>query len=280
MIDCHTHTINSPDGYSSVSEMALKAYEKGLSVLAVTDHCEANRFFSIEHYGKKTSGYEYDIYDYGLRFEQSMKDITSAKNEFKGRLDLLCGIELGQATQDLSAADAIAADKRLDFIICSMHELKGYDDFAFLDYNKYDVPFLLELYYEEIYKLCKWGNFDVLGHLTYTLRYIEGKYKIKVDMKPYEDIIRESFGLLIEKGRGIEINTSGLRQEYGKAFPDLYWVKIFREMGGEILTLGSDAHKPEDIGKGIKEGLEIAKEAGFSQICYFKERKPVFIDII
>ena len=137
----------------------------------------------------------------------------------------------------------------------------------------------MEKYFNETYKLCKWGKFDVLGHLTYTLRYIEGDNGIKVDMKPYEEIIRESLKLIIQNGKGIEINTSGLRQKYGKTFPDYEWVKIYRELGGEILSLGSDSHCPEDIGKGIADGAEIALQAGFEYLCYFKERKPNFIKI-
>ena len=118
------------------------------------------------------------------------------------------------------------------------------------------------------------------GKMTYTLRYIEGDHGIHVDMKHYEEIIRESFKLLIQNGKGIEINTSGLRQKYGKTFPDLYWVKIYRELGGEIISLGSDSHCAADIGKGIAEGAEIARDAGFDYLCFFKERKPNFIKII
>lgn len=277
LIDCHTHTTNSPDGNSSVDEMINTAIGKNLSAYAITDHCEVNRWFSIDHYGDTPNGY--DTYDFGTDFEKSMSANTSAKQKYDGRINLLCGIELGQATHDFGIADAIVRDKRLDFVIGSMHQLPDNDDFAFIDYSKHSIPDLMEKYYSEVHKLCKWGKFDVLGHLTYTLRYIEGDNGIKVDMSPYEETIRESFKLLIEKGKGIEINTSGLRQKYGKAFPDLYWVKMFHEMGGEVLSLGSDAHCTEDLGKGIKEGAEIALEAGFDYLCYFKNRKHNFIKI-
>mgnify|MGYP000870376169 CR=1 FL=1 len=277
LIDCHTHTTNSPDGSSSVDEMINTAIEKNFAAYAITDHCEVNRWFSIDYYGDTPNGY--DTYDFGADFEKSMSANTAAKQKYDGKLNLLCGIELGQATHDFGIADAVVRDKRLDFVIGSMHQLPDNDDFAFIDYSKYSVPELVDKYYQEVYKLCKWGKFDVLGHLTYTLRYIEGNNEIKVDMSPYEEIIRESFKLLIENGKGIEINTSGLRQKYGKAFPDLYWVKIFREMGGEVISLGSDAHCAEDLGKGIEEGAKIALEAGFDYICYFKNRKQNFIKI-
>ncbi|MCH5349426.1 MAG: histidinol-phosphatase HisJ family protein [Oscillospiraceae bacterium] len=278
LIDCHSHSTNSPDGHFSPEEMIKTAMEKNYSAYALTDHCEVNRWFSIDHYGVEPN--EYDTYDFGRDFEKSMAENTLLKEKYDGKINLLCGIELGQATHDLGLAEAIVKDKRLDFVIGSMHQLPDNDDFAFIDFSKHSVPELLEKYYAEIYKLCKWGQFDVLGHLTYTLRYIEGDNGIKVDMSPYEEIIRESFKLLIENGKGIEINTSGLRQAYGQPFPNLYWVKMFREMGGEILSIGSDSHTTEDLGKGIAEGAEIALEAGFAHLCYFKERKPQFIKIV
>ena len=278
LIDCHSHSTNSPDGHFSPEEMIKTAMERGFAAYALTDHCEVNRWFSIEHYGVQPN--EYDTYDFGRDFEKSMAENTALKEKYDGKINFLCGIELGQATHDFGLSEAIVKDKRLDFIIGSMHQLPDNDDFAFIDFSKHSVPELLEKYYTEVYKLCKWGQFDVLGHLTYTLRYIEGDNGIKVDMSPYEEIIRESFKILIQNGKGIEINTSGLRQAYGQPFPNLYWVKMFREMGGEVLSLGSDAHTTEDLGKGIAEGAEIAREAGFSHICYFKERKPQFIKIV
>lgn len=277
LIDCHTHSTNSPDGGSPAEEMLIKAMESGFAAYALTDHCEVNRWFSIEHYDVEPN--EYDTYDFGRDFERSMTENTALKEKYDGRINFICGIELGQAPIDLGLAEAIADDKRLDFIIGSIHQVSSYDDFAFIDYSKNAVGPLLELYYENVYKLCRWNKFDVLGHLTYPLRYIEGDKGIKVDMSGYEEIIRKSFKILIENGKGIEINTSGLRQAYGQTFPDLYWVKMFREMGGEVLSLGSDAHCTDDLGKGIKEGAEIALEAGFKYVCYFKNRKPNFIKI-
>lgn len=278
LIDCHTHSTNSPDGYSSSEDMVKTAAELDLAAYALTDHCEVNRWFSIEHYGAEPN--EYDTYDFGRDFEISMAENTALKEKYAGKINFICGIELGQAAHDFGLAEAIVRDRRLDFVIGSVHQLKGNDDFAFIDLSKCSVSELLEKYYSDIYRLCKWGKFDVLGHLTYPLRYIEGENGIKVDMKPYEDIIRQSFKLLIENGRGIEINTSGLRQAYGETFPNLYWIKIFREMGGEILSIGSDAHKTEDLGKGVSDGSEIAAAAGFSHLCFFKERKPNFIKIV
>ncbi len=277
LIDCHTHSFNSPDADNSPEEMVSRAAELDLTAYALTDHCEINRWFSIEHYGAAPN--DYDTYDFGVDFERSMKDNVRLKAEYEGRLNLICGIELGQAAFDFGLAEAVASDKRLDFVIGSVHQICGKDDFAFISYEHEDIVQLLTAYYEDMLRLCKWNKFDILAHLTYPLRYIEGGKGIAVNMSPYEEIIRECFKTLIGNGKGIEINTSGLRQAYGKTFPDLYYVKMFREMGGELLSLGSDAHCTGDLGKGIAEGAEIALAAGFTHLCYFKERKPNFIKI-
>ncbi len=281
LMDCHTHTHNSPDADNkTVADLCKRAMELKLDALAITDHCETNRFYSMEHYNAVPQPDNlFDTYNFDEYFEKSMTENTQAKEQFDGKLNVICGIELGQATHDIETAEKIVSDSRLDFVIGSMHEIPRHLDFAFLDYSKENIPELLKAYFEEIYKLCQWGKFDILGHLTYTLRYIEGEFGYKVNLLPYEEIIAESFRLLADKGKGIEINTSGLRQKYGKTFPDLKYVKLFKDLGGEVLSVGSDSHTPSDLAKGIKEGLELAVNAGFKYVCYFKNHKPVFLPI-
>jgi len=83
----------------------------------------------------------------------------------------------------------------------------------------------------------------------------------------------------VAKGKGIEINTSGLRQAYGDTFPNLECLKLYRDLGGEILTIGSDAHSNLDLGKGIAQGLDIARAAGFTNIAYFEKHEPQFLKL-
>ena len=278
-IDCHTHTRFSVDSDADIIGMIEKAMSLGLSAYAVTDHCECNRWYSEEHYPDETT---YRYFDFGRDFENSVTAVTKLKEKYDGKLNLICGVEMGQGNQVPEIAEKIVSDKRLDFVIGSMHQLPKTEDFAFIEYDKMTVEEmekLLEKYFMEVYNLSKWGKFDILGHLTYPLRYIEDKGNIKVDMSRYEEIIREIFKSIIYNGKGIEINTSGLRQKYGKPFPEYRFVKMYKELGGEILSVGSDAHTVADLGKGVADGAEIAKQAGFKYLCFFKERKPQFLII-
>ena len=111
------------------------------------------------------------------------------------------------------------------------------------------------------------------------LRYTKCKGGFDLDISRFDEIIAESFRCLAQNGKGIEINTSGYRQGYGDSFPNLKYVKLFRDLGGEIITVGSDAHTADDLGSCVDKGAETALAAGFTRLCYFKERKPCFIEI-
>lgn len=277
MIDCHTHTSISPDGYDFAEMSAQKATELNLTAIAVTEHCESNRLYGPEkcdiQYNEEHFFYNYDI------FQRSMNENIMVKEKYKNKIIFINGIELGQATHDFEAAEKIVSDDRLDFTIGSMHELKGKEDFAFLDYSKENVGELLSEYFNELLALCKWGKFDTLGHLTYPLRYIAGEAGINVDVSAYDDIIKECFRIIASNDKGIEINTSGLRQPYGKTFPDLKYIRLFKECGGKIITIGSDAHRTQDIGKGISDAVSLASQAGFEKIYYFEKHIPFGIKI-
>lgn len=265
-VDSHTHSAQSPDGKNTVREMAERAVELGIKHYTITDHLEINKFYDEEF-----------LYEEPVK--QSSLILPPLIEEFKDRLDMHYGVELGQPLHDMELTERMLSSYDYEFIIGSCHMVKGWDDFYYLDYQKTDPHYLLKLYFEELLEMAEWGKFDVLGHLTYPLRYIEGDFGIKIDMERYKSIIEEIFKTLIKNGMGIEINTSGLRQKIGAALPDERYVKMYRESGGEIITVGSDAHCCRDLGKGVAEGIRIAKNCGFDKIYYYDHRKPVSINI-
>ena len=280
--DCHTHSGWSPDGKDSAEAMCLRAAELGLDVYTLTDHCDCNYWLTAEEFERESgTAIAIDREMYGSRDYSagSIDEVGGLKERFPF---LLCGIELGQPMQDIQAAERTVSRPELDFVIGSHHQNAGQEDFYWLKYDKMDLPEIyacLDDYFAEMLAMCRWGKFDVLGHLTYPLRYIVGDYGIPIDMAGYEERIREIFRTLAGSGRGIEINTSGLRQKYGRTFPDAHYVKLWKECGGEIITVGSDAHCTADLGKGIADGIELAKECGFGYIAYFRERKPQFVKV-
>lgn len=264
-VDTHTHTKNSFDGNYTIEEMCEAAIEKGIQIIAFTDHVEMDYFVE--------KGFDKDA-------ENSYKDIIRAKELYKDKIEICTGIELGEPTYDAALSESLIASRDYDFVIGSIHNLRKTDDFCELKYDGLDVDALLNTYFEELKILADWAKFDTFAHLTYPLRYIVGENKIPVDMAKYKNDIDEILDLLASKDKALEINTSGLRQPLGITMPDESIVRRFKELGGKMITVGSDSHFTQHLGAGIEQGMLIAKNAGFDSVYVFRKRQPVEIEII
>lgn len=265
-VDSHNHSTQSPDGENSVREMIEQAIKLGIQRYTITDHLEINKFFDEEF-----------LYEEPVR--ESSVIVPQLAAEYSDRISVYYGVELGQPLHDMELTTRMLRSYDYDFIIGSCHMVRGYEDFYYLDYNEIDPEFLLSIYFEECLEMAEWGGFDVLGHITYPLRYITGESGIHIDMTKYDKIIDEIFRTLIKNDMGIEINSSGLFDKLGTTLPDLRLVTRYKELGGKILTIGSDAHCTNDLGKGIPQAIEIAAKAGFTEIAYYEKRQPKFINI-
>lgn len=261
LADFHIHSDNSPDGENSVIEICESALKKRMQCIAFTDHCEIDLFYK-------------DRYNIGYR--QSFIEARKAAAIFKNQLEVRAGVELGQATSDISIAEMVCS-LPYDVILCSMHSLPGHRDFYFMDYDETNVKKIFSDYLKELLNLTRWGKFDVLAHLTYPLRYIVGEHGFPLKTEDFGDEIRQVLMEIIKRGISLEINTSGLRQKLGVTMPDLFCLKLYRELGGDRITIGSDAHCAGDVGAGIADGIEAAKKTGFSRYCVYKSRKPSYI---
>lgn len=260
--DCHVHTACSSDASDSAVMMCESAARHGLFALTITDHCECQDY--------KKAGYDRLI-------RQSYFEARRAADVFRNRLKVHAGIELGQPLQGPKAAEDILAACDFDFVLASLHNLKGKKDFYELDYShmkKDTVYSLLREYYQQVEEMVEWGNFDSLAHLSYPLRYIVGEHHIDIDISPFIPQIDRILKKLIAGNKALEVNTSGLRQELGKTMPGYPIIKRFREFGGKFVTLGSDAHRWADVAGGVEHGLELLERAGFSHFTVFVEREP------
>lgn len=267
MVDLHIHTDNSFDGNHSAMFLCEEAVHKGLRSIAFTDHMDVDL---------------YEEHHLDVRQVQSFFEVAKARSAFKGKMLVIQGIELGQGTYNMPLAEKMIERFDYDYIIGSIHELRGKPDFSELKYDEMtadEIDKLLEQYFIEELTLAQWGHFDTLAHLTYPLRYIVGNYGLSVDISKFSDIIDRIFMTLIAKGKALEINTSGLRQKIGDTMPNEAVIRRFRELGGEFVTIGSDAHFAKDVGAGIRRGMEIAENCGFKYITLFQRREPIPIPI-
>lgn len=270
LMDMHVHSDNSHDAHHSVTLICEKAVEKGLRGIAVTDHCNI-----IDYYESKQN----------IICRQAAFEVRKAKSVFNGQLIVSCGIELGSPTRDLKAVDDVMKNN-FDFIVASVHRLKRRKA-SFVHYDnrlkRNSLELLFPRYLDEILDTAKWNGFDTLAHLTFPLRYYSEEQLAEFDIGKYHEQIDEILKTVAQNGKALEINTKAKPYTMlGKTYnfhPDFDIVKRFRELGGEHITIGSDAHSAYDVGNGIEAAYDMALEAGFKYITLYQHRTPLPIKI-
>lgn len=265
--DYHTHSRVSPDAFSSMTEMAEAAIRQGLQEICFTDHVEPIWFGSTAP--RKT-------YDWVPLTEE----FRAAQAAVGDRIRLRLGVELGDAVWDLDRSEAIMARApALDFVIGSIHILSermdGRDLYSLAPRDEAETRACLADYLGQIQRLARWGGFHVLGHLTLPLRYLNENRGMHVSFDGFEAEMEDIFRTIIPKGIGIELNTN----RGNTPLPDAKWLKLYRGMGGEVITLGTDAHAPAAVGCAIREGQALLRECGFRRFCTFRQGQPVWHDL-
>lgn len=262
--DCHNHSDCSPDGEHAPQAMADRAGLLGLYAYTMTDHCECNDYEN----------------NYRARAAKAWEEMESL--HVPEGLIFLRGIELGQPTHNLDGAAEVLAKHPYDFAIGSMHNLRGKEDFYYIDCKSKtqdEIAGLLDEYWDEVLEMISWGGFDSLGHLTYPIRYIQGEQGVRVDLERHYGRIDEIFKSLIDKNIALEVNTSGLYGKLQETMPGPGLLGRYYELGGRLLTFGSDAHRTENLSKGIDEAMEQAKAVGFKEFTIYRQHKPVMLPL-
>ena len=266
LLDYHLHSTYSPDGEMTMDEACNRAIEAGLKEIAITDHMD------IDLPDNKAA---FQIED----LDQYFNDLISTKNRFQDKLKVKAGLELGLQDWTLQEASRIINAYSWDFVIASVHLVNGEDPYYRYYFNSRDKIKSYTDYYETILMLLKdYNDFNVLGHLDYLRRYSPYEYSLE-DHLIGKEIIEEILIMLVQKGKGLEVNTAGFKHYSGQPHPHPDILKWFRELGGEIITIGSDAHSVNYVGYETASALECLRYAGFSYVTSFTEMKPVFIKI-
>ena len=266
IVDLHVHTDNSFDGNHSATFFCEKAEFIDLRAIAFTDHCEVDQFRGDLHYEK--------------RIFQAYFEIAKVRSAFRGKLLVLNGIELGQPAYDTETADKIVNRYDYDQILGSVHNLRGGEDFYFMEnLTLSEAEKLLEEYFNEILIMLEWNKFDVLAHLTYPLRYFYSKSNLNIDLNKFKKQIDEILLKTAKSEKALEVNTAALRQPLNKLSPEVDVLKRFKELGGKYLTVGSDAHFTEHLGADIDMAYSAILEAGFDSVTFFQKRTPMQMKI-
>lgn len=274
--DMHMHTWFSTDSEACPRDMADEAVRKGLKTICFTDHFDKDDL----EWGEE------GIFDVDAYFVEMQK----LQEEYAGKLNIRIGIELGLRTYLKDYYEELTKKYPFDFVIGSVHNVPYKKD---AEGNiLYTDPAAEKLFTDrtdkEAYRLMMETTlenvrtsdcFQALGHLDYVVRYGKSREK-EYSYTDYADIIDEILKLLIEKEKGLEVNSAGLKYGLPFAHPHPDVLKRYRELGGEIITIGADAHKPEHIAYDFAKVEEILKSCGFKYYTEFFEQKPVFKQLI
>jgi histidinol-phosphatase (PHP family) len=269
--DLHTHSRNSFDGYPQISEMCESAIEKGIEVLCVSEHWDAMATmpsgYSLNGAGGKAFFGE----------ETYRVEFLSAKEKYGKKIKLLYGIELGQPSQNPEGSRALLVRQPFDTVNGSIHNLRNDRDLidVLTGCQTYEaVDKTVREYLDLTRALVDFGGVNVLCHFDYPLRYIPDFPGYERTLLPYRDQIADILRAAACKGMALELNTAGLKKLTKAINPEPWIIRLYKDLGGQYVSIGSDAHRACDIGFGIDAAAGLAKRCGISRGAYFEGGQP------
>ena len=267
--DFHVHSVHSGDSDASMEAQVCAALRAGLSGLCFTDHYDMNYPYS------SYPELEKDCFE--LDMESYYTDFLRIRKLYGERMNLNFGIELGiQAGEGPLLNAFLNAHPELDFVIGSTHLIHGKDPYYTSYFEGRDESAAYREYFEALLQnIREFHSFDVCGHLDYVVRYGPNQDRA-YSFRMYSGIIDEILRLLLQYGCGLELNTSPLKKGCRECNPCSDILKRYRELGGEIITVGSDAHTPEVIGNSFALAAQVLTACGFRYYTTFSGRKPDF----
>lgn len=272
--DMHMHSHFSFDAEPDFSPDAVckTAIEKGITDIAITDHFESNYKTSLDEL-LRTSVYDRD---------GAYAAIMEAKEKYKGKVNLIYGIEIGQANQEPDQAISLLNSHDYEFVIGSIHNIRGMNDFYYMDLSGATddkIGAWLDAYIDELCEIVDiMPRVDTIAHITYLIRYLAFA-KIQFDVKPYYDKISHFFGKIIAKDIALEVNTSTLWKGLGFTMPDADMLKLYRECGGKLITVGSDSHGPANLAGCVVQAFDILKSCGFDRVLTVRNGQKELVKI-
>lgn len=263
--DVHMHSQFSGDSNTPQEDMILTAMKLGLGGICFTDHLDID-------YQEDPSLFLLDLPNY-------TSSVLALQEKYASKFPVRFGIELGLQPHLTDLHQDILSQYPFDFVIGSSHVVHGVDPYYPKFYEGRREKDCYREYFTSILEnIHAFDGFDVYGHIDYIVRYGPTKNENYV-WTQYQDVIDEILKLLIEKGKGIEINTGGFKYGLGHPNPTEEIIGRYRELGGEIITIGSDAHTPKHIGYDFQKVPDILKNAGFRYFTVFKQRKAEFLPL-
>lgn len=280
LVDFHLHTKFSDDSIMELDDLVETALANNIKMICITDHLEPDEFeFSDRKAGETQKKLKQKIASY-------FEEISKKTRDWEKREDIkiFTGIELGLSLATLAKSKEIIKSYPFDFVLASLHCLEGIEVNNSSLYEQNEENELIKNYFQKLYKCLKeFNEYDSLAHLDLIRRYIK-RYKGKDEVilnynNEINFLVDEILKLLRDRGKGLEINSSGYRYGLFTPMPSYEVIKRYRELGGELVTIGSDAHTTSQVGEKLQNLKELLLEAGFEYIFVYKKRKALPVKI-
>ncbi len=264
--DYHMHSDISPDSNAPMMSMCEKAVELGLKEIAFTEH------FEYMDMGRDNSQYSSPA-----RLKRYEDNLAKCREKFKNQLFIARAVEIGSPHLEFGRSRALIKEMNYDYVLSSVHKMDegSLTHLVFTEENHFD---LIESYYQHLLWMVQLCDYDCIAHFDMVKRHTCSQ-GISDERQKFWPIIEKILRTLISRGGGIEINTSGLRQSPKDTMPGLDILNLYHGLGGHIVTIGADAHRPEDIADGFDTAAQYLAEAGFSHYTIFHNRKPIDISL-
>ena len=261
IVDCHVHSDFSPDSVVPARTLVQEARNKGLGGITLTDHIDFD-------YPNKPGAHVFDP-------QERSSTLSALQKEFPD-IKILQGIELGFQPQVIEKSSKLIRENFFDLVINSTHVIDSIDVCRRPLNAAWTQEQVYHRYLTAVYASVRdFDDFDVVGHIGFITRYVSYQDP-SLTYKDHRDILDTILTTVIEKGKGIEVNTAGYSYKLDTPHPGYDILQRYKELGGTILTLGSDAHTTQQIGDHFNFVLEKLVTLGFKHICHFEKRKPVF----
>lgn len=272
LADYHVHTEFSDDSIYPMEQVVKDAITRKMDEICFTDHVDYgikedwDCGHTIRYRGKEPlANVDYPVY---------FASIQKLREQYGAQITIRMGMEFGMQMHTIPKYEALFQNYPFDFIILSVHQVDD-KEFWSQDFQKGESQQeYYQRYYQELLDLVNaYQNYSVLGHLDLIVRYdLCGGYPFEKT----EPIISNILKAVIENGKGLEINTSYHRYGLSDTTPSVDILKLYRRMGGEIITIGSDSHEPEHLGAYIEEAKQLLKRLGYRFFCTFEQMRPIY----
>lgn len=265
--DCHLHSDFSADSSTPASAMIERAIALGLEGLCFTEHLDLD----CPPEGP----------DFSLDVNRYFDTLFALKEQYRNRIAIGIGLEFGIQPKHAQTLHQLAEAWPFDFIIASQHFVDGKDPYFPSFFEGHTTQERYIEYFQEILRnlrLCENTDFDTLGHLDYIVRYGQ-KHGAQYLYRDYADWIDPILQHLIDRGKCLELNTGGLKYGLGEPNPSTDVLARYRELGGEQITVGSDAHAPEHLAYDFATAESILQNLGFRYYTIFRQRKAIQIQL-